>query len=50
MFGPAAAYVVAFSMLLFCGLSALTLIRTVKHLDPPEAPEPPKQVQDKAAV
>lgn len=50
MFGPAAAYVVAFSMLLFCGLSALTLIRTVKHLDPPEARELPEQVQDKLAV
>jgi hypothetical protein len=30
------AYFVAISALLFCGVSALTLIYTVKHFDPPE--------------
>ena len=34
-----AAYVVAFGMMLFAGLSALTLIYSVKHLDPEEAPQ-----------
>jgi predicted metalloprotease len=33
---PAAAYLVAFSAMLFAGISALTLIHTVKHLDQPE--------------
>ena len=37
MFGPAAAYVAAISMIVFCGISALPLINTVIHLDPPEA-------------
>ena len=32
----AAAYVVAISALLFCGVSALTLIYTVKHFDLPD--------------
>jgi hypothetical protein len=36
MFGPVAAYAVAFSAMLFSGISALTLIYTVKHLDKPE--------------
>jgi prenyltransferase beta subunit len=44
MFGAAAAYLVAISAMLFCALSALTLIHTVKHLDPPEAPPSAKQV------
>ena len=38
MFGPAAAYLVAISAMLFSGLSALTLIYTVKHLDSPQVP------------
>jgi hypothetical protein len=50
MFGPATAYVVAIFALLFCGLSALTLIHTVNHFDPPEGRELPEQVQDKVAV
>jgi hypothetical protein len=33
---PVAAYVVAIGTLLFAGLSALTLITVVRHLDPPE--------------
>jgi hypothetical protein len=36
MFGPAAAYVVAISAILFSGISALTLIYTVNRFDPPE--------------
>ena len=32
-----AAYVVAISAMVFCGISALTLIYTVKHFDPPDA-------------
>jgi hypothetical protein len=35
MFGPAAAYLVAISAILFSGISALTLIYTVNHFDPP---------------
>jgi hypothetical protein len=35
MFGPLAAYLVAFSAMLFAGISALTLIATVRRLDPP---------------
>jgi hypothetical protein len=34
---PESAYVVAISTLVFCGLIAVALIRTVSHLDPPEA-------------
>lgn len=41
MFGVAAAYLVAISAMLFAALSALALISTVKHLDPPEAPPAP---------
>ena len=36
MFESAAAYVVAISAMLFSGISALTLIHTVKHFDPPD--------------
>ena len=36
MSGPAGAYVVAIAALLFCGVSALTLIFTAEHFDPPE--------------
>jgi hypothetical protein len=50
MFGTAVAYVVAIIMLLFCGLSAFALIRTVNHFDPPEARDLPEQAQHKGAV
>ncbi len=50
MFGPAAAYVVAISTLLFCGLCAVTLIRTIDHFDPPEGREAPEQAHEKATV
>ena len=33
---PVAAYAVAIGTMLFAGLTALTLITVVKHLDPPE--------------
>jgi hypothetical protein len=36
MVAPIAAYVVAFGTMLLAGLTALTLITVVKHLDPPE--------------
>jgi hypothetical protein len=36
MLGPAAAYVVAFSAMLFSGISAVALMCTVKHLEQPE--------------
>lgn len=48
-----AAYAVAFGAMLFAGLSALTLISVVKHLDPPErsaAAAPPVEVPEKIAV
>lgn len=45
MFGAAAPYLVAISAMLFCGLTALTLIYTVEHLDPPEAPSSPEHIQ-----
>ena len=35
MFESAAAYLVAFSAMLFSGISALTLFYTVSHLDGP---------------
>jgi len=50
MFGPASAYIVAFSAMLFCGVSALTLIHAVNHFDPPEVRSSPKQVHEKVAV
>ena len=51
MEAPLAAYLVAFGTMLFAGLSALTLITVVKHLDPPErAAAPPIQAFDKIAV
>ena len=31
-------YLMGVSAMLFAGFAALTLIRTVKHLDPPESP------------
>jgi hypothetical protein len=51
MAAPLAAYVVAFGTMLFAGLSALTLITVVKHLDPPgRATEPPVRIPEKIAV
>jgi hypothetical protein len=51
MEAPLAAYVVAFGTMLFAGLSALTLITIVKHLDPPErAAAPPIRTLDTIAV
>jgi hypothetical protein len=52
MFGVAAAYLVAISAMLFAGLSVLTLIHTVKHFDPPEAPSSLEHIQadEKVAV
>ena len=51
MEAPLAAYVVAFGTMLFAGLSALTLITIVKHLDPPErAAAPPIPTLDTIAV
>jgi len=38
MLGTVAPYLVAFSAALFSGLTALTLIYTVSHLDPAELP------------
>lgn len=35
MLPPAAAYVVAITMFVVCGLCALALIRTIDHFDPP---------------
>jgi hypothetical protein len=37
MFEPLAAYVVAISAAVFSGITALVLIRTFNHFDPPEA-------------
>jgi hypothetical protein len=34
-----ATYLVAFFAMLLSAVSALTLIRTVRHFDPPEMPE-----------
>jgi hypothetical protein len=51
MVAPIAAYVVALGTMVFAGLSALTLITIVKHLDPPErAAEPTVRVLQKIAV
>jgi hypothetical protein len=51
MAAPVAAYLVALGTMLFAGLSALTLITVVKHLEPPErAAEPPVQVPERIAV
>ena len=48
---PVAAYLVAFGTMLFAGLTALTVITVVKHLDPPErATDPPLRVPEKIAV
>ena len=47
MSGPLAAYLVAFFAMLFAGISALTLIATVRSLDPPEDATP-EQVDEAA--
>jgi hypothetical protein len=49
MFGLTAAHVVAISALVFCAISALALINTVRHFDPPPARELPEQLDDKVA-
>jgi prenyltransferase beta subunit len=46
----ASAYVVAISAMVFCAISALTLINTVGHLDSPDARELPETVRHKVAV
>lgn len=36
MFEPLTAYVVAICAAMFAGITALVLIRTISHFDPPE--------------
>lgn len=50
MFGPLSAYLVAASAMLFSGISALVLIQTARHLDPPEIRSSPKDVAEVIAV
>jgi hypothetical protein len=52
MSGVAASYLVAVSGMLFAAFSALALINTVKHFDPPEAARSARQVpvHEKVAV
>ena len=50
MSGPAAAYLVAIAAMLFSGLSGLTLIYTVEHLDPPEVRSSPEHGPETVAV
>lgn len=40
MLGTIAPYLMAFSAMAFAGVSALTLIYTISHLDPPEIEAP----------
>ena len=47
---PVAAYVVAITMLLFCGLCALALIWTIDHFDPPEVRNVPEHRQETVGV
>ena len=47
---PVAAYVVAITMLLLCGLCALALMRMIDHVDPPEVRELPEDRQAKTAA
>jgi hypothetical protein len=47
---PVAAYAVAISMLVTCGLCAITLIRMVDQFDPPEVRNVPENNQDVAAA
>ena len=50
MSGQAAAYLVAFGAMLFAGISALTLIFTVNHLDLPQTREADVDVEKKVPV
>ena len=50
MLGGAAPYVVAISALLFCGISALTLIYTVNHFDPPDAATSTERADERVVV
>ena len=50
MNGPTTAYLVASGAMLFCALSALTLIYVVAHLDPPETRSSPEHGHTVAAV
>ena len=50
MLGVVAPYLVAVSAMLFAGLSALTLIYTVNHFDPPAAELPQTRVDERVAV
>jgi hypothetical protein len=45
MLEAASAYLVAISAMLLAGLSALTLIYTVNHFDPPESASPHEPVE-----
>jgi hypothetical protein len=46
----AATYLVAFSALGFCALSAFTLIRVLSHLDPPDAAPVPERAREVVGV
>lgn len=48
--GPIAAYLVAFSMLLICGLCALAIIRTINRFDPPEVRNLPEHRHETVGV
>jgi hypothetical protein len=50
MTAPVAAYVVAITTLLSCGLCALALMRMINHFDPPEPRELPEHRQEKAVA
>ena len=47
---PVAAYVVAITMLLSCGLCALALMRMIDHFDPPDVRDLPEDRQAKTAA
>jgi hypothetical protein len=47
---PVAAYVVAITMLLSCGLCALALIRMIDHFDPPDVRDLPEDRKAKTAA
>ncbi len=50
MSGTASAYLMAFSAMLFAGISALTLIHTVNHFDLPDERSSPEELPEKVAV
>lgn len=50
MHAPVAAYVVAITMLLSCGLCALALIRMIDHFDPPKVRQLPERRQETATA